>query len=114
MQMDDLRRPRLLMEVVYVLREHRHIIVFLHPGDELVTLTRLCVPQLTTQFVVELRHERRVSLPPFMTGDLLHRIVLPKTIVATESLETALYRHAGTCQKYYFLLHTSKYFPQKY
>ena len=104
MQMNDLRRPCLLVQVVHVLRHHHHVVAVLQRLDELMALVGLGRIELLAEHVVEICHQCGVGLPTLMRGNLLHRIVLPQAVIASERLETTLHRHAGTGEKHYLLL----------
>ena len=98
MQVDDLRRSCHLVEVIDILRYYRHIVLLLKFRYEPVTLVGLHAPALLTEHVIEVRHERRVSLPSFVGSHLLYGIVLPQAVGVAEGLQTTLHRHACTSQ----------------
>ena len=105
MQMDDLRRASLLMQVVDILRNHGHIVLFFQSGHELMAIIRLYAPALLAKHVVEVCHQRRVGLPSFVGSHLGHGIFFPQPVGIAESLQSTFHRHACSCQYYNFLFH---------
>ena len=98
-----MRRPSLLVQVVNVLRHHRHIVVTLQFFYQFVPLVRLRRVQLLAQPVVKLCHEVGVCDPCLVCRHALYGVVFPQSVVATKRLKTALHRHAGASEEHYFL-----------
>ena len=108
MQVDDLRRACLLVQVVDILRHHRHIVLLFEFCHQTVPLVGLDAPALFAQHVVEISHQGGVCQPALMCGHLLHRILFPQSVGIAESLQSTLHRHACTSQNNY-LFHKLKY-----
>ena len=108
MQMDDLRRASLLVQVIDILRHHRHVVVLFQLSHQFVAFVRLHTPAFLAEHVVEISHQRGVVEPSLVGSHLLNGILLPQSVSIAESLQTTLHRHACTSQNYY-LFHTPKY-----
>ena len=84
------------MEVVHVLRDDRHVEIFLEFGDDLVRAVGLRLFELVAPFVVELEHQAGIAVPAVNVGHVGHVVVFPKTVAVAEGLDSALGTHAGT------------------
>ena len=100
--MDDVAGACLLMQIVDVLRDDRHVVAVLQLCDEAVAGVGLCRKQFLAKPIIEIVHIHRIHEPAFVASNLLYRFFFPESVGTAERLEAALYRHAGTCQKYYF------------
>ena len=103
MQVNHISGAGFLVQVVHVLRDDRHLIVFLQLVNEAVALIGLRCVELSAQHIVEVGHECGVGKPSLVRRNLVDGIVLPQAVVAAERLETRFYGHAGAGKKYYML-----------
>ena len=103
MQVDDVLRTGLLVQVVDILRDDRNVVEVLQLGHQPMAFVGLSRVKLTPQHVVEIGDKGGVGQPTLVCGNLLYGIILPEPIGASERLEAALYGHAGSCKENDFL-----------
>ena len=104
MQVNHISRPRPLMQVVHILRHHRHVKVTLKLSQNAVPRVRLSLVKLTAQPVVKVRHQPRVSSPPLRRSHLLHRVAPPQTTGTPECRKTTLRTNTSARKRHNLLL----------
>ena len=100
MQMNDVRTSRTLVQIVHILRNYRHIKVFLQLGKPCMSCIRFHIKQLFTAFVIEVNHQLRITYIPFGTGYLHHRIFIPQSACITKRTNATLGTHSSTGQNH--------------
>ena len=93
--MHHLGGPGPLVEVVHVLGNHVHQIVFLQCGNGQVGGIGAGITQLLPALVVKVQHQRAVTVPALDGGHVVHIVLFPKASRVTEGGETAFGRYAG-------------------
>ena len=108
MQVDNVGRTGPLVQVVYVLGDHRHVVISLQRGHKFMPPARTDGRQLLATLVVKVNHQFGIAVVAFDGGDVLHPVLLPQPTRIAESADAALGRHPSTCQDYN-LLHKSRF-----
>ena len=96
--MDDVRASGTLMQIIHILRNHRHVEVLLQFGKSDVPRIRLYIEQLLAAFIIEVNNQLRVAYISLGTGNLHHRIFVPQSARITKRTDTTLGTHSGTGQ----------------
>ena len=92
-QVQHLRAPGALVQVVHVLGDDPHVEEPLELRQDAVPKVWLRMGQLFPALVVELGHQLGVAVPPLDAGDLHDVVLLPKPPGVAEGLEPALGAH---------------------
>ena len=99
---------RALVQIVHILRDHRHIVVLLHFSQHQVPSVGLSRGQLLAQTIVEICHQIGVAQPSLGRGHLLHGVFLPQSACIAERFKATLGTDARTGQYNEFLLHNHR------
>ena len=77
-QVNHFRTAGTLMQVVYVLRDDRHIVILLHGRQQHMSPAWLYLLQLTAAFIIKTGDQLRIAGISFGSGHILHRIAIPQ------------------------------------
>ena len=100
MQVKHVLCPRLLVQIIDILRDDLHIELVLEGGHEFVAFVGFAVLELATQHIVEVEANLGLTEPGIVGTHLFHTVVFPKSVTIAEGRYSALGAHAGTGQKY--------------
>ena len=89
-QVHNILRPRLLVQVVDILRDYLHIIILFQPHQLLMTLVGLHGSQLATALVVKVQHQSLVLGVALRRSHILNTILLPQAVAVAEGADSAL------------------------
>ena len=104
-EVDDARAAGLLVEVVDVLRDDRHVVAVLQGRYRQMSGVGLSVTQLGALHVVEVEYELAVLVPALDRCDLHRVVVVPEASVIAVGPEPALCAHACAGEHGYLLFH---------
>ena len=104
-KMDHLVAARPLVQVVDVLRDDPHVEVLLQGRETVMALIRLGGEDLFPALVIKIEDKARIGPESLGRGDILHPIMLPKTVRVPEGRDTAFGAHPGAGQHDKFLFH---------
>ena len=104
-KMDHLVAARPLVQVVDVLRDDPHVEVLLQGRETVMALIRLGGEDLFPALVIKIEDKTRIGPESLGRGDILHPIMLPKTVRVPEGRDTAFGAHPGAGQHDKFLFH---------
>ena len=103
MKMDDTCRSSPFMQVINILCDNRHLMLFLQLSYHAVSIVRLHLGQFFPPPIIEVKALLRLIIEGIRTGQVNPLLVSPHAILTTECTQSAFSTNARTRQKNYML-----------